>query len=99
MRAAEKERDELRERVDDLRPRYDLLRQELERQEAENASLRSQLDEALLVCSGYRNAMENASIAFGMGWDMDGVIDVIRNELGETKDPVRRAADIGGKDG
>ena len=45
-----------------------------------------------LLCDGaneierLRDVLENIVIAYGMGWDMDGVIDVARETLGEKKD-------------
>jgi len=30
-----------------------------------------------------RDAAENVLIAWGMGWDLDGVMDVLKRELGE----------------
>jgi hypothetical protein len=38
-------------------------------------------DEARATLESLVDAAENAVIAFGVGWDMDGVIDVLRERL------------------
>ena len=49
------------------------LSNELGAAESERAALRAELAEAV-------DALENITIAIGMGWDLDGVVDVARHQ-------------------
>ena len=51
-------------------------------QERDEAREQAEASQALL--SSHRNAMENAFIGWGMGWDLEGVMQVIREELDQT---------------